>query len=227
MNEQEGLEETYLAEIIPVYKKGLKCKCTNYRPIAKTSVLSKILERILISKIRNHLQMNGFTTTSQYGFTQNRSIQMNLLKYIGFILDKLKENPDSEVCSLYIDFSSAFQRVNYKILLEKIRSYRISGQIGLWLLKWLTNRKMCVNVNGATSDHVPVTSSVAEGSCLGPELYKIMLLDVPTHPEDPDFLLLSFADDTKLCRVIRNAQDIRLFQEHLMEFYQWAKSSHM
>ena len=41
--------------IVPVYKKGTVGGVANYRPISLTSVLSKILERILALKIIGHL----------------------------------------------------------------------------------------------------------------------------------------------------------------------------
>ena len=44
--------------------------------------------------------------------------------------------------------------------------------------------KMCVNVNGVVSDEVEVTSGVPEGSCLSPELFKVILLKVPIKNSD-------------------------------------------
>ena len=58
---EENIESTYLAEIIPIFKKGLRSIPLNYRLIAKTSVTSKILERIIIERIREHLSTYGFT----------------------------------------------------------------------------------------------------------------------------------------------------------------------
>ena len=152
---------------------------------------------------------------------------MNILRYKNFLMEKLKDQPGSEVLALYIDFSKAFQKVNHNILLQKLRTYKISGQIGIWITNWLSMRKMRVNVNGFLSDFADVTSGVVEGSCLGPELFKLLLLDIPEHKEDPSHLLLSFADDTKLIQHIKSTCDVQKFQEHVNEFYRWAKTSHM
>lgn len=86
---------------------------------------------------------------------------------------------------------------------------------------------MRVNVNGFLSDFADVTSGVVEGRSLGPELFKLLLLDIPEHKEDPSHLNLSFADDTKLIQHIKSNCDVQKFQEHVNEFYRWAKTSHM
>ena len=40
-----------IARVTPVYKKGDKSKCTNYRPISILSAMSKIVEKILTQQI--------------------------------------------------------------------------------------------------------------------------------------------------------------------------------
>ena len=44
-----------LANIIPVYKKGEKQYVDNYRPISLLSIVSKVLERCVLGKIRDHI----------------------------------------------------------------------------------------------------------------------------------------------------------------------------
>ena len=227
IHQEQDLEATYLAEIVPIFKKGIRSEARNYRPIAKTSVLSKVLERIIIVKVRQHLLSHGFIADAQYGFTPNRSLQMNLLRHKNFIMKQMKEYPDATVCSLYIDFSKAFQKVNHVVLMTKLRKYKVGGLVGLWLLRWLTNRKMFVSIDGHYSEAVEVTSGVGEGTVAGPELFKILLMDIPTHDNDDLFLLLSFADDTNLSRVIRNESDLAIFQTQIHKLYTWAAESRM
>ena len=40
-----------LAKVIPVYKKGDNCLCTNYRPISMLSYFSKILEKLVHKRL--------------------------------------------------------------------------------------------------------------------------------------------------------------------------------
>ena len=46
------------ALVAPVYKKGPKCKPSNYRPISLTCIASKLIEYILVSNM-THFDSNG------------------------------------------------------------------------------------------------------------------------------------------------------------------------
>ena len=43
------------ANTVPIFKKGARTKPSNYRPVSLTSVVSKMLEHILVSQIMDHL----------------------------------------------------------------------------------------------------------------------------------------------------------------------------
>ena len=207
LNQEENIEEVYTEDIVLVFKKGLKSICLNYRPIARTSVISRIFERILMTKIQNHFQKNGLECSSQYGFSKGKSLQMNLLRYKSYIMKNLKENPKSAVITLFIDYAKAFQKVSHSILLRKLQKLKVGGKIGLWIMRWLNQRRMCVTINESRSNFLPVTSGIPEGSVAGPQLFKVMLMNIPTS-NDPHLLLLSFADDTHLGRLVRDKSDL-------------------
>ena len=154
----------------------MKTLCSNYRPIARTSVISKLLERILITKIEKHLAKYGYVSDTQYGFTKGKSIQMQMLRYKHYVMKNLKDYPKASLCTLHIDYSKAFQRVSHFLLLSKLRKYNITGNVGLWILRWLTERQMCTSINGHRSTFTEVTSGVPEGSVAGPAFFQIMFM---------------------------------------------------
>ena len=47
------------AKVIPLHKEGPKTDVTNYRPVSLLSVFSKIYERIMHTRLVNHLESNG------------------------------------------------------------------------------------------------------------------------------------------------------------------------
>ena len=225
LEDEQNIEHLYEANILPVFKKGLKSVALNYRPIARTSVVTKILERILVLKIQDHLNANGFVSNTQYGFSKNRSIQMQILRYTSFLMKKLKKDPEAAVATVHIDYAKAFQKISHFMLLKKLRQYKVSGLVGLWILRWLTERHMCTTIENCTSSYLKVSSGVPEGSVAGNELFKIMLIDIPTCDEDQNLLLLSFADDTHLSHVITDEHDVELFQDQLDNFYEWSNNN--
>ena len=61
------------AHVVPVYKKGDRSTLTNYRSIALTSIVVKMLESLVCDKLRNHLLTNGLMFENQHGFSPGKS----------------------------------------------------------------------------------------------------------------------------------------------------------
>ena len=62
-----------IAQITPIYKKGCKLSKINYRPISLLSVLSKIFEKDLYTRMYSHLTKNNLIYKKQYVFRSNYS----------------------------------------------------------------------------------------------------------------------------------------------------------
>ena len=76
----------------------------------------------------------------------------------------------------YCDFMKAFNKVPLKRLLYKIEKYGMVGNIHVWSESFLSNRKQCVVINNKISAPAPVTSSIPQGSVLGPLSFVIYIL---------------------------------------------------
>ena len=103
---------------------------------------------------------------------------------------------DSSVDMVYLDFSKAFDKVDHGILLHKLRALGITGNIGIWLFHFLTDRSHFVQLPGGISKDHPVLSGVPQGTVLGPFLFLIMISDIDKDVSASK--LVSFADDTRL-----------------------------
>ena len=57
-----------IAKIIPIFKSGDPLSVDNYRPISLLSSFSKILEKIMCNRLTEHLELNNFICTEQFGF---------------------------------------------------------------------------------------------------------------------------------------------------------------
>jgi len=88
----------------------------NYRPISLTSVLSKILERILVAKIIDHLHANGLVSPEQHGFLKRCSTCTNLLGSQNDWTLKINIELGFQTAVLYINFAKAFFTVSHKRL---------------------------------------------------------------------------------------------------------------
>ena len=100
---------------------------------------------------------------------------------------------NSSVDMAYLDFSKVLDKVDHSILLHNLRAVGITGNIGIWLFYFLTDRSHFVRLHGGISEDHPVLSGVSQGTVLGPLLFLIMISDI-----DKDVYaskLVSFADE--------------------------------
>ena len=76
--------------------------------------------------------------------------------------------------------TSTFQRHSTRCLINNLSSYKFSKEIIKWTESWLSNRRQRVLVNGKYSEWLDVTSSVVQGSVLGPLLFGLYINDIDT-----------------------------------------------
>ena len=89
----------------------------------------------------------------------------------------------------------------------------------LWIEDFLTDRQMRVSVNGAYSDWAKITSSMPQGSVLGPLLF---LLYVNVIPVSVSCKIKLFADDTKIWNTIKTQSDSQSLQSDLDLLSKWS-----
>ena len=93
-----------------------------------------------------------------------------------------------------LDIFKAFDRVWHAGLLQKLKSYGISGQIFGLISSFLSNRRLRVVLDGKSSQEYPVNAGVPQGSILGPTLFLIYINDLPDVICD----ITIYADDNTL-----------------------------
>ena len=182
------------AHVIPVHKGGSRGAPKNYRPIALTSHLIKVFEKVLRGNIVAFMEKYGLFNSSQHGFRFGRSCLSQLLSHYDRILELLETGGNVDV--IYIDFAKAFDKVDFGITLNKLNALGISGKIGHWIYSFLTHRTQTILVNSARSKPSEVRSGVPQGSVLGPLLFLILIGDIDKNLAKS--FLSSFDDDTRI-----------------------------
>ena len=84
-----GIIPTYLllALVSPVHKGGSRGAAKNYRPVALTSHIVKVFERVVRRALVSHLDSHNLLPDGQHGFRAMRSTLTQLLSYWDKMLD--------------------------------------------------------------------------------------------------------------------------------------------
>ena len=90
-----------------------------------------------------------------------------------------------------------------------------------WIKNWIAGRTQAVRVGDSISSNRDVTSSVPQGSVLGPTLFYIFIDDIDDCAREIE-LILKFADDTKGLHEVAEAKDRDKLQATLDNMIRWA-----
>ena len=160
--------------IVPVIKDkaGNINSKDNYRPIALASIISKVVEIIMLDRMEVHL----LTQPNQFGFKTKHGTDQCIFA-IKELVNKYKIN-DSCVYTCFLDASKAFDRVNHSKLFKKLSERGIPDYLLRILVYWYANQTMCVRWGSNTSEKFSVSNGVRQGSMISPHLFKVYIDDL-------------------------------------------------
>lgn len=210
------------AIVIPIFKAGDRHEFTNYRPISILPSTSKLLEKMVYTRIFNFINQHNILTSQQFGFRPKRSTYMA----INDLYCKIANNLDQKLhtAGIFLDLSKAFDTINHNILLTKLSNYGIRGLAIDWLRSYLSGRQQRLLFNNTLSKPAKVTCGVPQGSILGPLLFLLYINDLPLCTKTPHFVL--FADDTN---ILFSHQDPKILEDiinnELLHISNWFKSN--
>ena len=166
------------AVIIPVPKKPSITGLYDYRPVALTSVIMKILEKIIC----NHLSKVVCLDPFQFAYRTNRSVEDAVSLGIHSILQHL-ESPGNYAKVLFIDYSSAFNTIVPSKLFYKLQNMGVQNSLCHWILDFLQQRTQVVKINNKLSQAKHISTGAPQGSVLSPLSYSLYTNDCISHSE--------------------------------------------
>ena len=196
-----------IAKVIPIFKgKGLdQCEFSNYRPISLLPIISKILERIMCAQLTEYLNTNKILFESQYGFRKGHNTDFATMDFIADIATSVDKGEFA--FGIFIDLSKAFDTINHRILLQKLKWYGIKDEPLAWFESYLNGRQQYVEFDGVKSEMLPNLTGVPQGSVLGPLLFLLYVNDLPCASDLVKMVL--FADDSNLLLKGKKPEDIK------------------
>ena len=195
--------ELKLAEVTPGFKKLNCMNNENYRPVSLLSHMSKVFERIL------HNQLNDFMkdklSNILTGFRQGHRAKHSLLIMIQKWKRALDEN--MKVAAIFMDLSKAFDNLNHRLLLAKLKAYGLQPTALKQMENYLTGRFQRTKVGNSYSSWSEIIAGVPQGSILGPLLFDIFLNDLLLYPEET--FLSNYDDDNTLYSIGNTIESVK------------------
>ena len=173
MWQQEKIPQEFKdASIIHLYKrKGKRQDCNNHRGISLLSIAGKILARLLLNRITDHLN-HDLLPESQCGFRKNRGT-VDMIFAARQLQEKCQEQNIS-LYSTYVDLTKAFDTVSREGLWKIMAKYGCPPKFISMVRQFHDGMQARVQDSNTFSEPFSVSNGVKQGCVLAPTLFSLM-----------------------------------------------------
>ena len=175
---------------------------SNHRPISYLNTMSKVLERLFISRLMPHVSGNFCPLQSSY--RQYHSTETALLRITNDLFEAVDVIKAKVLVTL--DLSAAFDTIDHSVLLRRLEhTFGVGGTALSWLRSYVHQLPSFVKTGTAQFSAVVGDTGVSQCSSLGPLLFSLFVTPlggvisrfaVPYH---------QYADDTQLYIAVNKA----------------------
>ncbi len=123
----------------------------------------------------------------QFAYRANRFVDDAVSMGLHYILQHL-DRPGTYVRILFVDFSSAFNKIIPNLLLPKLTQLSVPTSICQWITSFLTDRQQLVKLGNYTSNTCTISTGAPQGCVLSPLLFSLYTNDCTS--KDPSVKLM-------------------------------------
>ena len=205
-----------------LYKRGDCLDPANYRPITLSSVLMKVLTRLLNIRLEEVVEENNLLSEKQFGFRKKYSTSDAVLVTSAAIDKARMDKMDAGMAS--IDLKAAYDMVSREALFKKLESLGLTGSFLELIEDYYTGDSVVYAVGEQVTKALYMTQGVKQGCNLSPMLFNLFMVDVINKVHDmklgikigDDIItIIAYADD--IIAFARNIDDLKLIVECITE----------
>lgn len=175
---------------------------SGYRPLCILNVFGKLLEYLLLARLKECVNERNAISQAQFGFREGRSTVDAIARVVGSAEEsRRKSYRHRDLCLLVtIDIRNAFNSASWQKVLDTLRKRGIAEYIIRMIRSYLHQRSIRITC-GSEIKWFEISSGVPQGSVLGPTLWNLLFDGVLRIAVPDGVRLTAYADD--LAIVIR------------------------
>jgi hypothetical protein len=201
----------------------------SYRPISNLNFISKILERIIHSRLSDHLQTFPSISSYQSAYRKYHSTETALLRIHNDLLLGINQQKLSAL--ILLDLSAAFDTIDHKILLKRLScTFGVTGKALSLLSSYLINRTQSLAINDHLTNPSPLLTGVPQGSVLGPLLFSLYTTPLSLIFKNSPVSFHLYADDTQLYisfSASESAKNLSILSSTLDSVHAWLTANRL
>ena len=215
------------AIVIAIVKPGKDILyCTSYRPIALTSCLCKLFEKMITFRLSEFMDINNIISIYQCGCRKNRSTIDHLTRLEKEVHYAFANK--QHIISIFFDIEKAYDMTWRHGIIRDLHSYGMRGKLLIYIREFLKERFFRVKVDNVLSDEQVQENGVPQGSVLSVLLFAVKInslaKELPTN--DPGFLISLFVDDLQISFRHSDPNVIKVkLQNSLDKIHNWSEKN--
>ncbi|KAJ4438019.1 hypothetical protein ANN_13958, partial [Periplaneta americana] len=212
------------AIIVPIPKPNKDHRLPdNYRLIALTCTMCKLLEKIINKRLRWCLEKTKFFTPEQNGFREHHSTNDSLKTLETEILDAFLNK--QHLIAVSLDIHKAYDMVWHEHVINLLLRNNVTGNMLAFIYNFLQDRKIQIRMTNTLSQETPVQNGIPQGSVISVTLFLIAINNITSVINSPIKACL-FADDLIIfCRGKNVSTTQEILQICLNKILRWSKQT--
>ena len=158
-------------DLLPIPKSGDLSNTGNYRGISLTSVVAKMVNKMILNRIQPRI--DPLLRKNQNGFRPGRSTIAHILAIRRLIEGDQRNNRTAVIT--FVDFKKAFDSVNRGKMMNILEAYGVPPNLLKAIKVMYEGTKAKVITSDGETDYFNISTGVLQGDTLAPFLFAIFL----------------------------------------------------